>query len=290
VFNNIIVNSVGVGMLCSGTTIPAPAYNDVWNNSGGDYSGCSPGVGAISSDPLFADTALVDYHLTMHSPAIDAGDPNPTYNDPDGSRGDMGWYGSHAFTMDQPEYPKNVSVSYDSVFAILSWDPNPELDVVSYAIYRDSIPDFTPSVDNFVDTVFAPDTSFNAGQPDTISYFRLCAIDTSGYAGGYSASAEDNATGIGDAVVSRLDFELHQNYPNPFNPRTTIQFTLDKPAFVRLDVFNVAGQRVATVFAKHMPAGTHRHTWMPEGQASGVYFYRLKSGERTVTKRMVLLK
>ncbi|UCG53265.1 MAG: S8 family serine peptidase [Candidatus Latescibacterota bacterium] len=290
VFNNIIVNSVGAGILCGGTTKPTPAYNNVWNSSGLDYDGCTPGVGAISADPLFSDTALVDYHLTIHSPAIDAGDPNPTYNDPDGSRGDMGWYGSHVFTMDQPEYPKNATVSFDSVYAVLSWDPNPELDVVYYAIYKDTVVDFVPSVDNFVQLVAAPDTSYNDGQPDSIAYFKLCAIDTAGYAGGYSGSAEGDPTGIGDAVASVRDFRLSQNYPNPFNPTTTFQFTLDTPAFVRLDVFNVAGQRVATVFAKEMPAGTHRHTWMAREQASGVYFYRLKAGSRTVNKRMVLLK
>ena len=72
---------------------PAISCNNVWNNEGGDYEGCSGGVGAISANPLFVDEAVGDYHLQLGSPCIDTGDPNPQYNDPDGTRNDMGAYG-----------------------------------------------------------------------------------------------------------------------------------------------------------------------------------------------------
>ena len=58
-------------------------YNDVHNNEGNDYSGCAPGEGSISAAPLFVDADNQDYHLQLESPAIDAGDPDPVYNDPE---------------------------------------------------------------------------------------------------------------------------------------------------------------------------------------------------------------
>jgi hypothetical protein len=57
------------------------AYNDAHNNQHSDYVGCTPGEGSISLDPLFVDAANDDYHLQPQSPAIDAGDPDPAYND-----------------------------------------------------------------------------------------------------------------------------------------------------------------------------------------------------------------
>lgn len=82
-------------------------YNDTYNNQGSDYSGCTPGVGSISEDPLFVDIENRDYHLQLGSPAIDAGDPDPVHNDPEDPanpgyalypamgtvRNDMGAYG-----------------------------------------------------------------------------------------------------------------------------------------------------------------------------------------------------
>jgi len=88
--NNIIVHNVGDGLASSAG--PTVRYNDVWGN-GSDYSGLTPGVGSISAGPLFLDEAGGDYRLGSGSPARDAGNPDPGYNDPDGTRNDMGAYG-----------------------------------------------------------------------------------------------------------------------------------------------------------------------------------------------------
>lgn len=88
---------------------------------------------------------------------------------------------------------------------------------------------------------------------------------------------------------------LHQNYPNPFNPATVISFELAAPEYVRLHVFDVAGRRVVTLIDGKRPAGLAQTTW--DGRdasgkpvSSGVYFYRLLTGETSHTKKMVLLK
>ncbi len=88
--------------------------------------------------------------------------------------------------------------------------------------------------------------------------------------------------------------QLGQNYPNPFNPSTIIPYQLPAPTRVRLEVFNILGQRVATLVYGERPAGFHTATWKAtdasgRGVGSGVYLYRLLGGGERLTRSMVLL-
>ncbi|UCE25273.1 MAG: T9SS type A sorting domain-containing protein [Candidatus Zixiibacteriota bacterium] len=87
-------------------------------------------------------------------------------------------------------------------------------------------------------------------------------------------------------------YALHQNYPNPFNPRTKIAYDLKKAGHVELYVYNILGQKVATLVNGHREAGSHEVTWDAEkdNAATGVYFYKIKAGEYTKTNKMILLK
>ena len=89
-------------------------------------------------------------------------------------------------------------------------------------------------------------------------------------------------------------FALGQNYPNPFNPSTIIPYQLPTAAPVRLEVFNVLGQRVATLVDEERPAGFHAVAWdatnaAGQAVAAGVYLYRLTAGGEQRTRRMVLI-
>ncbi len=94
------------------------------------------------------------------------------------------------------------------------------------------------------------------------------------------------------------EFKLYKNYPNPFNPQTNIAFTIPESAAnsnVKLEVFNVLGQKVATLINGAMEAGLHRVQWngvndLGEPVNSGVYIYRLHSDRITLTEKMLLIK
>ncbi|MDD4232303.1 MAG: T9SS type A sorting domain-containing protein, partial [Candidatus Cloacimonetes bacterium] len=85
------------------------------------------------------------------------------------------------------------------------------------------------------------------------------------------------------------------NYPNPFNPETTIQFQMEKPAPAEIEIFNQKGQIVKNVSIPMTQQGMNSQVWNGldnNGSAvsSGVYFFRLKSGSYSSTKKMVLMK
>jgi hypothetical protein len=91
------------------------------------------------------------------------------------------------------------------------------------------------------------------------------------------------------------EFSLSNNYPNPFNPETRIGYFIPKACQVKLEVFNILGQRVRMLVDENQTAGKREITWDGKDEngnevASGVYFYRLQAGDFTQTKKMVLIR
>ena len=96
-------------------------------------------------------------------------------------------------------------------------------------------------------------------------------------------------------AVEPSRYELFQNYPNPFNPQTKVRYYLPKATWVTLTIHNVLGQRVRTLVDEYQNAGAKTLLWDGKDNhlkevASGIYFYRLKTGEFNQTKKMVLIK
>jgi len=101
--------------------------------------------------------------------------------------------------------------------------------------------------------------------------------------------------GIGSVGVSNDEsapkcYSLLQNYPNPFNSSTTISYTLPESGPVTLSVYNLLGQKVATLVEGVQQAGEHKAVWDAKGAPSGVYFYRLLGQWGSVCRRMLLVK
>jgi|GEM_PF-560026 len=86
------------------------------------------------------------------------------------------------------------------------------------------------------------------------------------------------------------EYSLSNNYPNPFNPSTNINFSLEKPSKVMLAVYNVLGQKVATLVNSFMQSGNYTYQFNASNLASGIYIYRIEAGNFVSAKKMVLLK
>ncbi|MCF7802689.1 MAG: PKD domain-containing protein [Candidatus Marinimicrobia bacterium] len=111
----------------------------------------------------------------------------------------------------------------------------------------------------------------------------------------FQVVAGQTALATGEESTLPTEFTLRQNYPNPFNPSTTIKYGLPKAADVRLVVYNVTGQRIATLVNEHKAPGWYHLEW--EGTddvghqvSNGVYFYRIRAEEFTEVRKMIYLK
>jgi len=96
---------------------------------------------------------------------------------------------------------------------------------------------------------------------------------------------------IDEMVLSTpKQFALFNNYPNPFNPSTVIKYSIPEDGFVELKIFDILGRELRTLVSEDKNAGTYETRFDANGLASGIYFYRLRSGGKTAVKKLMLLK
>ena len=118
--------------------------------------------------------------------------------------------------------------------------------------------------------------------------------DMGAYGGPGSKTLTDDLVGIEEVPISSgnlpAGFQLFQNYPNPFNPSTTIEFALAKGGFVTLKIYNVTGEKVATLVSENLNAGSYKYNWDAGSLASGIYYYRLTTGKFAETRKLALLR
>ncbi|GJQ61326.1 MAG: hypothetical protein SCALA702_03790 [Melioribacteraceae bacterium] len=121
-------------------------------------------------------------------------------------------------------------------------------------------------------------------------FYRLRQVDFDG-SYEYSDIIEIDWTGI---VADK--FELSQNYPNPFNPATTFAFAIPEDCAVSLDIYNLVGEKVASVMNENLNAGYHEFSWSATNLPSGVYFYKIEAkstngaNDYSTLKKMIILK
>lgn len=86
------------------------------------------------------------------------------------------------------------------------------------------------------------------------------------------------------------EFELRQNYPNPFNPTTRITFSIPESNNVKIDIFNLLGEKVATLVDGNLAAGNYATEWKAKNYPSGIYVYTITAGNYFESRKMTLLK
>ncbi|MGD9489570.1 MAG: Ig-like domain-containing protein, partial [Calditrichaceae bacterium] len=137
----------------------------------------------------------------------------------------------------------------------------------------------------------------------------ILTLSAPGYIGTvtlYCTLTDDSSASVSDSLVVKLNadptgiedfisdlptkFVIEQNYPNPFNPNTHIRFGLPNAGEVRIEVYNILGQKVATVLDGYKPAGYHVVDFHANQLSSGIYFYRIESGKFNAVKKMIIMK
>jgi len=137
--------------------------------------------------------------------------------------------------------------------------------------------------------ITAPDTSliFDVMFADSMHGF---AVGNEGVILKYDPPRVDNTDNV--EVLSNNKFQLEQNYPNPFNPVTTIRFSIPDIQYTTIKVYDVLGNVVSILVSEVIQAGNHSVDFSIDNfkLSSGIYFYQLKAGNFTQSKKMLLLK
>jgi hypothetical protein len=236
-----------------------------YRNTNGVYFQKYKNIGSLDSfEKVDSNMAVADYVISNCKPAVSLED-------------------SGDFVISWTEWNGSLTGSYNNLkFRIFNSDLTPLTEVMngSKSQERDQI---NP------DIVYKDNKVFNVWQDNHVH-----GVGYDIWANVYNF--ENLYTGVSNNEgKTPLSFKLSQNYPNPFNPATTIQYTL--PSIVGaqgsntiLKIFDLLGREVATLVNQKQKPGEYRVTFNAGNLASGIYFYRLTSGNFVQTKKMMLLK
>ena len=142
----------------------------------------------------------------------------------------------------------------------------------------------------------------NSGLTNIKMIYNLAVSGTNLFAGTnggmWKRPLSEMITDVKGVLELPKEFVLYQNYPNPFNPTTIIKYSIPtmvdakiaSSTIVELKVYNILGKEVATLVNEKKPTGIYEVTWNAANMSSGVYFYQLKSGSYSETKKMILLR
>lgn len=196
-----------------------------------------------------------------------------------------------------PYPPQNLSFDVlEEINVLLTWDvPVPDnnlraarnsRNLMGFNVYRD---------DQMINTELVEDLEYlDEGLEEGTYVYYVTAVYTQG-----ESEPSNEVTvvivSVNDETAIPLVTALQRNYPNPFNPETTIAFSLKEDDFVTIEVYNSRGQKVRTLVNEFREAGNHQVLWNGRDEnsrevASGVYFYRMKSGRYTSTGKMLMMK
>ncbi len=206
---------------------------------------------------------------------------------------------TNSFTTGFPKVPVAVfpldQTLEVSITPVISWLGSDIADSYSFQMSED----VSLNLDKLVADTLVTDTSFlsSALKLSTIYTWRVKAnnsIGDSEWSEGYRfRTTADTTTDVDDSEIP-LDFAVCQNYPNPFNPSTVISFDIPEREFTTVKVFNILGQEVIQLIGSELQAGSYsfdfNSSMIPGGLPSGLYIYVVTSGQKSIIKKMMLLK
>jgi hypothetical protein len=172
-----------------------------------------------------------------------------------------------------------------NIWAVWGTDTLPSGNGVIATIHFTTGPGWNPALSVSLDS-----TSYDVNPGIVLSSLNGYELEFE-FLGGPTSIREVNEPGVEQPEA----FSLSQNYPNPFNPQTVIRFTLPADTWVKIEIFNILGQKVKTLLDQHLSAGAKEISWDGINSkgvevGSGIYFYRIQTKEFTDVRRMVLLK
>jgi len=136
-------------------------------------------------------------------------------------------------------------------------------------------------------------TSINSGIDSALTVIIAGGVTSGPFITGRTWVFRDtiSVTGISEIENNTPSgFILKQNYPNPFNPSTKIEFEIPEQSFVKLEIYNLLGEKIVNLVSETLSAGAYRYEWIASDLPSGIYFYRLTASEFIKTKKILLLK
>ena len=193
-----------------------------------------------------------------------------------------------------PPVALSAEQSFDPEGLTLIWDENSETDFLQYNVYRGFSDDFTPGPGNLIDSPYDPVYFDDEWRWDSGFYYKITSVDVHGNESAFVLAGPGEVTGDDPMPLPDATF-LSQNFPNPFNPVTTIGFGLKESGYVSLRIYDAAGRLVTILVDESRPAVSYSTEWNGRSSdgafvSSGVYFYRLRTGEFVETRKMILLR
>ena len=204
------------------------------------------------------------------------------------------WSNTWSFitTVSLPAAPQLISASptYPTRGDVFTLTWNKVQDAEQYLVYLSKVQTFASNLRTASpsDTVITF-TSLSKGQ----EYYWQ--VQANNFVGSGPWSAIDSFTAAVPAGVKEVEgipteYSINQNYPNPFNPTTIIKYALPKTALTKISIYDLLGREIQILIDKEVEAGYHEINFNGDNFPSGIYFYRMQSGDFTQTKKMILLK
>ena len=114
-------------------------------------------------------------------------------------------------------------------------------------------------------------------------------VDACGICNGSEANA-NNCLGIDEVIAAVKQFQIQQLYPNPFNPVLHINYDITWSGVIQVEILDIGGSHIKTLYSGFLQSGSHKLSWNAESMPSGMYLVSLKSGDKSLTEKVVLLK